>query len=108
MFVRLINVSTFLLLVVSCTKGEKKPPSLEDQGRNLYATHCTACHGANPKIDGTLGPAIFGSSLELLNSRILKGDYPSGYEPKRKTKQMVALPFLKDQIPALHAYLNKE
>jgi mono/diheme cytochrome c family protein len=95
------------LILSACTKGEKKPPTLSERGRSVYNTHCTSCHGANPKIDGVLGPAVFGSSLELLELRVLKAQYPPGYTPKRETKQMAMLPFLKDEIPALHAYLNQ-
>ena len=68
--------------------------------------HCTACHSANPKTDGLVGPAVHGSSLELLERKIVHGDYPPGYEPKRKTAQMTRLPLQKEQIQAIHAYLN--
>jgi mono/diheme cytochrome c family protein len=94
-----------LLLLTGCTK-KKTETTPAEEGRRFYATHCTACHNVNPKTDGLIGPAIFGSSLELLERRVLHGDYPAGYKPKRATKQMVPLPFLKDDIPALHAYLN--
>lgn len=53
-----------------------------------------------------MGPAIWGSSTELLERRLVHGDYPPGYSPKRSTKVMTLLPFLKDQIPNLQAYLN--
>ncbi len=95
-----------ILCLSACTKKEKKALTPAEQGRVVYARHCTACHSVNPKVDGTLGPAVFASSLELLEVRVLKGEYPPGYQPKRTTKTMVPLPFLKDEIPALHAYLN--
>lgn len=100
-------VVCMVLILSACTKGEKKPPTLAESGRTIYNTHCTACHGANPKLNGALGPAIFGSSLELLEARVLRAQYPAGYTPKRATGVMAALPFLKDEIPALHAYLNQ-
>lgn len=76
------------------------------EGKRLYATHCTACHAADPKKDGAVGPAVWGSSTELLERRLVHGDYPTAYKAKRPTKVMVILPFLKDEIPNLHAYLN--
>ena len=95
-----------VLLSVSCTKKESKPVVPAEEGKKLYATHCTACHAADPKKDGAVGPAIWGASAELLERRLVHGDYPPGYTPKRNTKVMALLPFLKDQIPNLQAYLN--
>ena len=95
-----------VLFGVSCTKKEDKPVVPAEEGKRLYAVHCTACHAPDPKKDGAVGPAIWGSSLELLERRLVHGDYPPGYTPKRNTKVMVILPMLKDQIPNLHAYLN--
>jgi hypothetical protein len=60
----------------------------------------------NPKKAGPLGPDIAGSSLELITARVLTVSYPPGYKPKRATKAMKPLPQLREQIPALHAYLN--
>ena len=50
------------------------------RGRQVYAANCTACHHVDPTLDGTMGPAIAGSSRELLVARVLGGDYPSGYQ----------------------------
>ncbi len=103
-FVLLIGVLWFNS--TGCTKRPEKVQDLASDGRAVYQRHCTACHSINPKIDGALGPAIAGASLELLEARVLNGNYPDGYEAKRKTAVMPKLPFLKDQIPALHAYLQ--
>lgn len=59
-------------------------------------------------MDGAIGPALAGSTLELVELRVMKGEYPAGYLPKRTTKTMSALPHLKAEIPALHAYLNSK
>lgn len=102
---------------VSCTKKtsvldsktESAPVSadqLEARGKAIYLSNCIACHDTDPSKDGSVGPAIAGSSLELLEARILKAGYPIGYQPKRQTGQMQALPHLKNEIPALHSYLN--
>lgn len=62
----------------------------------------------NPAKAGALGPAVTGASLELLQLRVKKGTYPSGYKPKRNTKLMVPMPHITDaDIKALHAYLNQ-
>lgn len=99
------------LLMVACTpKSNDGAPSAPvnpvEKGRSVYVSNCIACHNADPKLDGAVGPAVAGSSLELLEQRVLKQSYPAGYAPKRSTKVMPAMVFLKDQIPALHAYLN--
>ena len=97
----------FILLgPVACTKKTDAVVNPVDRGRSVYAANCTACHNANPRLDGAVGPAIHGSSLELLEARVLRAAYPAGYKPKRETHLMPAMPFLKDDIPALHAYLN--
>lgn len=76
------------------------------KGKQVYAINCTACHNADPKQDGVLGPAIAGSSLALLEARVVHGDYPPGYTPKRATKQMVPLAHLASSVPDLAAYLD--
>lgn len=81
--------------------------SLVQRGKVVYATNCTACHNPNPAQDGALGPAVTGSSRELIDKRVLQGTYPDGYEPKRTSRVMIALPHLKPDIAALTAYLNE-
>lgn len=105
----------FLLVSVACTEKKNSeqtnaPMSAEDlvaRGKVIYESNCVACHGVNPKLDGNLGPAVAGSSLELLEARVLRAQYPAGYTPKKSTASMVALPHLEKEIPALHAYLQK-
>ncbi len=102
-----------ILFAASCTKkqeGALAPPTaaeLTERGGKIYAMNCMSCHNADPSKDGLIGPAVKGSSLELLTSRIMHAVYPAGYTPKRSTKQMVALPMLEKEIPALHFYLNQ-
>ena len=76
------------------------------RGARVYAANCIACHNPDPTQDGVLGPAVAGSSLELLEARVLRGEYPPGYTPKRDTKAMIPLPHLAPDIPALTAYLD--
>ena len=120
------SVLALLLLGTGCTKKTgaptipieggtasaaapaKTPPAddLVKKGRTAFMTNCTSCHNSDPRKAGTLGPEVFGASLELLEARILRSEYPTGYVPKRKSKVMVALPHLKGELSALHAYLN--
>ncbi len=83
------------------------PAELAARGRNVYMSNCIACHNTDPSQDGALGPEVTGSSLELLEARVLHGTYPEGYIPKRDTKVMVPLNFLEKEITALAAYLSK-
>lgn len=80
------------------------PPDPE-RGRAIYLGNCTACHNMNPALPGALGPEIAGASRELLEARVIRGEYPAGYTPKRGTTLMVPLPQLSGDIDHLHAYL---
>ena len=93
---------------IGCTKSGPTSPAdeLVARGRVVYQTNCIACHNTNPHKPGTLGPEIFGSALDLVEARVMRGQYPPGYTPKRQTHQMVPIPQLKADIPALHAFLN--
>jgi mono/diheme cytochrome c family protein len=96
-----------LLLSTSCTKKDSRPLSeLESRGKGSYMANCSACHNPDPRLIGSVGPDIAGSSNELLIARVIHQSYPAGYKPKRKSKLMPALPFLENDIAALHAYLN--
>jgi len=82
------------------------PEEMIEAGRSVYNANCIACHSVDPTKDGALGPAVAGSSLTLLEPRVLHAEYPEGYEPKRKTRVMVALPHLEPRLPELAAYLE--
>src|SRR6185295_13764226 len=99
----------FLALAVSaCSKdsdqnAETPKDSDWQRGRAVYLANCVACHNNDPSRDGPIGPAIKGSSTELLQARVLSTSYPPGYKPKRPTHVMPQFPFLKDEIPYLGA-----
>ena len=84
----------------------RTPEALAAAGRSVYNANCIACHAMDPTQDGALGPAVAGSSLELLETRVLRGEYPPGYVPKRPSRVMVPLPHLEPRLPELAAYLN--
>jgi mono/diheme cytochrome c family protein len=95
-------VAVALLLALSCDSGDLTP---SERGRRAYLANCTACHHVDPSLDGTLGPALVGSSHELIRARVLGGAYPPGYAPKRDSQLMTPLPYLKGDIDDLSAYL---
>jgi len=67
---------------------------------------CIACHNPDPGKDGPLGPAVKGSSRELLEARVVQGNYPPGYTPKRPSRVMPPRPDLAPSISDLAAYLQ--
>jgi mono/diheme cytochrome c family protein len=89
-----------------CDRKEAPGDPQVAKGKVVYASRCIACHNMNPSRDGTLGPALKGSSLELLKARVLHGTYPPGYTPKRDTKIMVKLPLTEADVEAIHAFLS--
>lgn len=75
------------------------------KGRQLYVTNCGVCHATDPTKPGAIGPEVAGSSRELVVRRVLHGDYPPGYTPKRQTGNMIALPHLAPVVDDIAAYL---
>lgn len=98
--------------LIACSKeaDEESSKAAKDpdwaRGRAVFVANCVACHNNDPSKDGPIGPAIKGSSRELIEARVLRNTYPPGYKPKRPTKVMPQFPFLKDEIPYLAAYLR--
>jgi mono/diheme cytochrome c family protein len=97
-----------MLAPVACKRQELTPEQARLQkGRTLYSLHCASCHHPSfPERDGALGPAVAGTSLDLLEARVVRGSYPEGYTPKRSTWVMPKMPLVRGDIEALHAYLN--
>lgn len=86
-----------------CSRGHQ---ARVEHGRKVYLAHCSSCHDADPSKDGTRGPAVAGSSAELVEARVLRAEYPEGYRPKRNSSLMQPHPHLADHIASLAAYLG--
>jgi mono/diheme cytochrome c family protein len=99
------------LALSACSKDDTAKPGKNadwKRGRAVFVANCVACHNSDPSKDGPLGPAIKGSSKELLEARVLRGSYPPDYKPKRPTRVMPQFPFLKTEIPYLYAFLAND
>ena len=96
-------IAFLALMVGGCGQGGDDATS---RGRLVYLTECIVCHNNDPAMSGAIGPAIKGSSQELLEARVLRGAYPPGYVPKRTTALMPLMPKLAPKIPDLAAFLR--
>ncbi len=98
----------FVLLPALLIAGGQAAMAAGDaaKGKQVYMVNCIACHNLDPSKDGAIGPALKGSSKELVTMRVLLGTYPKGYKPKRPTKMMPPLPHLKANIEDLAAVLK--
>ncbi len=88
------------------TGPEAAQAALVKRGRVVYDTSCSACHAREPHKPGPVGPPIAGSSIELLEAKVLRDEYPPGHTPQRDTKAMIPLVHLEKELPAIHAFLQ--
>jgi len=94
-------------LFAACPSRDSDPQAaLVRRGKVVFETNCIACHSPDPRKDGPVGPANACASLELLEAKVLRNEYPPGYTPKRDTRAMAPLPYLEKEMPALAAYLQ--
>ena len=77
-----------------------------EKGRMVYFANCVSCHNNNPKKPGSIGPEVYGVSIDVLTQKIVSGKYPENYKPKRTSKIMPSMPHLKKDISNLHAFIN--
>jgi mono/diheme cytochrome c family protein len=101
------SLAAFAILGLACSPANDHELSAQArEGEKIYQNVCIACHNGNPNLDGALGPANAGASAELLTAKVLRGEYPPGYAPKRPgSNAMPRFEHLAGQIPALAAYL---
>ncbi len=109
-FGKLRFILLLILVASACGKDSGQPTTSTaagdaGRGKSIYLANCAACHNNDPSKDGSIGPAVKGSSRELVEARVLRGAYPPGYTPKRKTVAMPPYPYLKSAIPDLAAFL---
>ncbi|MDD9828367.1 MAG: cytochrome c [Deltaproteobacteria bacterium] len=92
----------------ACSQAEPdSQDALLRRGAAIYRISCGACHHAQqPGRAGPIGPPLAGASMELLEAKVLRNEYPPGYQPLRDTNSMIALPHLAPDLPALHAFLQ--
>lgn len=96
------------LLVCACTEDDSALSPAARRGHAVYVAACGSCHHPRkPWEEGPIGPAIAGSTRELLEAKVLHGHYPPGYRPKRNTHSMPLQAYLKDRIGDLAAYLSE-
>lgn len=99
-----------LVLTLGACGEDSKPPRTGEgdatRGRQVYLGQCIACHNVDPSKAGPLGPAVKGSSRQLLEARIVRGTYPPGYKPKSASAVMQPMPHLASAIPDLEAFLK--
>ncbi len=102
-----MRAGLFVLLAVAlglwACAGDGSPAA---RGKQVYLAQCIACHNSDPSKDGPLGPAIKGSSRELIEARVLRAAYPPGYKPKRGSSIMKPMPQLAPAIDDLAAFLK--
>ena len=119
---RLFFVLLLMALVSNCEKKNLKQEEAEvdknnqknsvaltndiEKGRTVYFANCVSCHNNNPKKPGSIGPAVYGVSIDVLTQKLVSGKYPENYIPKRKSKIMPLMPHLNSKISNLYAFIN--
>ena len=121
---RLFFALLLIMLISSCEKKSIKHEEAEsepdqkklnntvasttdiEKGRMVYFANCVSCHNNNPKKPGSIGPEVYGASIDVLTQKIVFGKYPENYRPKRTSKIMPLMPHLNKEISNLHAFIN--
>jgi mono/diheme cytochrome c family protein len=109
--VKTLRTPLLLLLAAACSDGAESTASVSaeaQRGRQVYENVCIACHAGDPGQPGSVGPQIAGASRELLEAKVLRGEYPPGYTPVRPGQAMPRYDYLKDRIGDLAAYLQQD
>ena len=68
------------------TKNTVKLTTDIEKGRMVYFANCVTCHNNNPKKPGSIGPEVFGVSIDVLTQKIVSGKYPENYKQKEHLK----------------------
>ncbi len=103
------TVRLAMLTLLACGDGDQDSGGSDvtlERGHKIYQNVCIACHSRDPSQDGSLGPAVARASLELLQAKVLRGEYPAGYTPKRPgSSVMPRFEYLAEALPDLATYL---
>jgi mono/diheme cytochrome c family protein len=102
---RVVGALSLAAALSACSAPSDLSPEAE-RGREVYLAQCSSCHSPDPGKDGPLGPAVKGSSRELLEARVVRGTYPPGYAPKRPSAVMQPMPQVAPSLDDLAAYLR--
>ena len=119
---RLFFAFLLIMLVSNCEKNSLEQEETEadqkklnntvalttdiEKGRMVYFANCVSCHNNNPKKLGSIGPEVYGVSIDVLTQKIVSGKYPENYKPKRTSKIMPSMPYLSKEISNLYAFIN--
>ena len=80
------------------SNGDSAQTAAAKRGRQIYQNVCIACHNADPTQPGSLGPPLAGASLELIEAKVLRGEYPPGYTPCVPGRRCPGYEYLKDRL----------
>ena len=119
---RLFFALLLIMLISNCEKKsieQKDPDAYQkklnntvalttdlEKGKMVYFANCVSCHNNNPKKPGSIGPEVYGVSIDVLTQKIVSGKYPGNYRPKRPSKIMPSMPHLNKEISNLRAFIN--
>ena len=119
---RLFSALLLIILVSNCEKKSVEQEEAEadqkklnttvalktniEKGKMVYFANCVSCHNNNPKKPGSIGPEVYGVSIDVLTQKTVSGKYPENYRPKRTSKIMPSMPHLNKDISHLHAFIN--
>jgi mono/diheme cytochrome c family protein len=100
-----VAAAALLTAAGACSGERAELDAAAARGRKTWENVCIACHAPDPNLDGTLGPAVAGASLELLQAKVLRGEYPPGYAPRRPGAVMPKYPYVEERLADVAAYL---
>ena len=101
-----IGLALIAVVTMACAgESEESGDPAVARGIKIYRNVCVVCHNADPNQPGLLGPDIAGASRELLEAKLLRGEYPAGYTPQRNTQQMPRFEFLEPNLDDIAAFL---
>ena len=101
-----LGLALLAIVTMACAgESEESGDPAVAQGEKIYRNICVVCHNADPSLSGPLGPAIAGASRELLEAKLLRGEYPAGYTPQRDTQQMPRFEYLEPTLEDIAAFL---